>query len=184
MMQKELTPLDGLILLRPRIFTDDRGHFFESFNSRAFKELSGITADFVQDNESMSIKDVLRGLHFQEEPFAQGKLVRVVQGAVVDVCVDIRPSSPTYGQHFKVRLDATEKAMLWIPPGFAHGFVALEEGSAFAYKCTAYYHPAAERTLLWNDADLGIDWGIADPIISAKDKEGMAFKALRTQAQR
>jgi hypothetical protein len=116
MMQKELTPLDGLILLRPRIFTDDRGHFFESFNSRAFKELSGITADFVQDNESMSIKDVLRGLHFQEEPFAQGKLVRVVQGAVVDVCVDIRPSSPTYGQHFKVRLDATEKAMLWIPP--------------------------------------------------------------------
>lgn len=137
-----------------------------------------VDVDFVQDNESTSAKGVLRGLHFQREPHAQGKLVRVIRGAVLDVCVDIRPNSTTYGEHFKLQLNGTTKEMLWIPAGFAHGFVALEDDTIFAYKCTAYYHPSSERTLIWNDRRLGIDWGVVDPIISSKDKEGLTFEAF------
>lgn len=179
MMEVASTPLDGLLVLKPRIFSDERGHFLETFNERAFKQATGTDITFVQDNESLSKVGVLRGLHFQVAPHEQGKLVHVVRGAVLDVCVDIRPESPTFGQHVKVRLDGASKTMLWIPPGFAHGFVVLEADAVFAYKCTAFYHPQAERTLLWNDPDLAIDWGIAAPVVSAKDAEGMLFRTFR-----
>lgn len=179
MMEAIHTPLHGLLLLRPRIFADERGHFLETFNARLFAERTGSHVEFVQDNESLSAKGVLRGLHLQTAPNAQGKLVHVVHGAVLDVCLDIRPESPTFGQHYKVRLDADRKELLWIPPGFAHGFVALEDRTLFAYKCTAYYTPCAECTILWNDPELGIDWGVAQPIMSAKDLQGSTFREFR-----
>ncbi len=177
MMQVEHTPLEGVLILRPRIFHDDRGHFLESYNEEAFRSATGFSPLFVQDNESVSKARVLRGLHFQLEPHAQGKLVRVLRGAVQDVVLDIRQGSATYGRHFSLRLDDKDKTMLWIPPGFAHGFLTLEDNSIFAYKCTAYYHPASERTILWNDVDLGIAWGVTEPIVSVKDRDGSAFKA-------
>lgn len=177
MWQVERTAIDGPLILRPRVFTDDRGYFMETYNQRGFAAATGIRAEFVQDNESSSHKGVLRGLHFQLDPHAQGKLVRVTRGAVLDVVVDIRQGSPTYGRHVKVLLDAVTKDMFWIPPGFAHGFLALENDTVFTYKCTAYYNPAAERTIRWNDPDLGIDWGHPSPIVSAKDRAGLAFNA-------
>ena len=176
-MEITTTGLEGLLVLRPRIFRDERGHFLETFNGRQFHEAVGELPRFVQDNESFSKAHVLRGLHFQVEPHAQGKLVRVLHGAVLDVVVDIREGSATYGRHFKQLLDDREKLMMWIPPGFAHGFLALEDDTVFAYKCTAYYHQPSERTILWNDPDLGIDWGIDAPIISAKDHEGQPFRS-------
>lgn len=179
MMEVVHTALQGLLLLRPRIFGDQRGHFLETFNRARFDEATGLRHEFVQDNESLSCAHVLRGLHFQEAPHEQGKLVHVVRGAVLDVCVDIRPGSTTFGQHVKVSLSGTTKEMLWIPPGFAHGFVALENDTVFAYKCTGYYHPAAERTLLWNDPELNIDWGLEAPLVSPKDQVGMSFQAFR-----
>jgi dTDP-4-dehydrorhamnose 3,5-epimerase len=178
-MEIRSTALDGLVLLRPRIFADARGRFHETFNERRFQEITGLDLHFVQDNESVSARNVLRGLHFQVAPFAQGKLVSVARGAVLDVCVDIRPHSPTAGHHFKVRLDEQHREMLWIPPGFAHGFVALEDETLFTYKCTAYYHPEAERTIRWNDPDLAIDWGLRDPLISDKDAKGLTYQAHR-----
>lgn len=178
-MELQTTPLPGLVLLRPRIFHDDRGYFLETFNERRFRELTGSTLPFVQDNESRSSAGVLRGLHFQADPHAQGKLVHVVAGAVIDVCVDIRPGAATFGRHFAVRLDGRTKELLWIPPGFAHGFLALEDDTVFAYKCTDYYTPAAERTIRWDDADLAIPWG-ADPAqVSEKDRQGLSFAAYR-----
>ncbi len=183
MMERIHTPLEGLVLLRPRIFVDPRGHFLETFSQRAFEEMTGCAVAFVQDNESLSARNVLRGLHFQLEPHAQGKLVHVVNGAVMDVCLDIRPASPTYGRHYKVRLEASSKELLWIPSGFAHGFLALEDDTVFAYKCTDYYHPASERTILWNDPELAIDWGSSHPVVSDKDQQGYPFRAqwdLRT----
>jgi dTDP-4-dehydrorhamnose 3,5-epimerase len=150
----------------------------ESFNEQKFHETAGITPRFVQDNESLSQSGVLRGLHFQAAPHGQAKLVRVIQGAVLDVCLDIRPKSPTYGQHFKVELNGEEKTMLWIPEGFAHGFRTLVDGTIFSYKCTAFYHPPSERAVLWNDPALGIDWGIEDPVISAKDRLGKPLATL------
>jgi len=182
-MEVTNTELDGLLLLQPRIFTDERGRFHETFNQRRFAEATGLDVSFVQDNESRSHRKVLRGLHFQVPPFAQGKLVSVVKGAVLDVCVDIRPHSPTVGRHIKVHLDANERTMLWVPPGFAHGFVALEDDTVFAYKCTAYYHPASERTIRWNDPELAIDWGVEHPVVSAKDAEGMPFTTYRQAVQ-
>jgi len=179
MMEAIPTPIEGLILLRPRIFADERGRFLETFNEQRFGEITGLDVRFVQDNESLSRERVLRGLHFQLAPHAQGKLVHTVRGAVLDVAVDIRAGSTTFGQHYKVRLDAETKHMLWIPPGFAHGFVALENDTLFAYKCTAYYHQPSERTILWNDPKLAIDWGIADPVISEKDQRGHPFAADR-----
>lgn len=173
-MKAERTSIDGLLLLRPRAFADDRGSFMETWNEARFHELAG-PYHFVQDNESTSRAGVLRGLHLQLAPNEQGKLLRVVRGAVLDVCVDVRKDSPTYGRHFKMRLDAVEGCMLWIPPGFAHGFLALEDDTVFAYKCTAPYDPKAERTILWNDQDLGIDWGIERPLVSAKDSNGSPF---------
>lgn len=183
MMEVIHTPLEGLLILRPRIFQDERGHFLETFSRARFEEATGSRHEFVQDNESVSSAHVLRGLHFQEHPHAQGKLVHVVQGAVLDVCVDIRPNSPTFGQHFKVMLDARTKDLLWIPPGFAHGFVAQQDHTVFAYKCTAYYSPAAERTLLWNDPDLAIDWATNNPLVSPKDAAGMTFQAYQRVLQ-
>ncbi len=175
-MEVNITPFEGLIVLKPRIFSDHRGHFLETWNRSTFRALIGKEIEFVQDNESVSQRNVLRGLHLQLEPHAQGKLIHVVNGSVIDVVVDIRDGSATYGRHFKITLDAVKKTMLFIPPGFAHGFVALEDDTIFAYKCTKSYDHGSERTILWNDPDLGIDWGITDPIISGKDAQGIPFR--------
>lgn len=174
-MNVTTTALEGVLLLKPRVFADDRGHFLETFSVKAFQAATGLSPDFVQDNESSSKKGVLRGLHFQLDPHAQGKLVRVVRGAVLDVAVDIRPGSSTYGQHVKERLDEHNKHLLWIPPGLAHGFVALEDDTLFAYKCTGYYHQPSERTIRWDDPTLAIDWGVTSPLVSPKDAQGFAL---------
>lgn len=166
--------IEGLVLVLPRIFADERGRFMETWSERAFRDEIG-EQRFVQENESTSRKGVLRGLHLQLPPHAQGKLVRVVHGAVLDVCVDARRESPTYGGHERVMLNSADGAALWIPAGFAHGFVALQDDTILQYKCTAPYEPSAERTIRWDDPDLDIDWGIADPIISAKDRIGIPF---------
>jgi dTDP-4-dehydrorhamnose 3,5-epimerase len=167
--------IEGLVLIEPRRFHDDRGYFFESFNEQKYSELLGEEAVFVQDNVSYSKKDVLRGLHFQLPPFAQGKLVSVLKGKVMDVAVDLRKGSPTYGQHEIVELSAENGLQFYIPPGFAHGFVALEEGTLFSYKCTNYYSPTHEETLLWNDSKLNINWNCSEPLVSEKDKIGKLF---------
>lgn len=182
MIQHETFPIAGPVLLRPRVFADDRGSFMETFSQRVFDEVIGAQR-FVQDNESTSKAGVLRGLHFQLAPHAQGKLVRVSQGEVLDVCVDIRRDSPTFGRHIKVRLSAAEPSFLWVPPGFAHGFVALADGTVFNYKCTDYYQPAAERTIRWDDPELGIDWGVDAPLVSPKDQTGFAFSGPWDQPQ-
>jgi dTDP-4-dehydrorhamnose 3,5-epimerase len=176
------TPLDGLLILEPTIFSDERGFFFESFNEVTFKATmrqSSIT--FVQDNHSKSIKGVLRGLHYQTSPHAQGKLIRVVQGEIWDVAVDIRDESPTRGQWFGVLLSSENKKQVWLPPGFAHGFVTLSDSAEVLYKATNFYSPEHERCLAWNDPTLAIDWqlsrlGSVLPQLSAKDKLGATFK--------
>jgi dTDP-4-dehydrorhamnose 3,5-epimerase len=175
-MQKVTTPIDGVLILEPRVFGDERGFFFESFNARLFEELTGRRGDFVQDNHSRSAKGVLRGLHYQiRQP--QGKLVRVVVGEVYDVAVDLRRSSPTFGKSFGHRLSAENKLQLWIPPGFAHGFVVLSESADFLYKTTDYWAPAYERCIAWNDPDLAIDWPLeGTPAVSGKDAAGAAFR--------
>ncbi len=167
-MQVRQTTIEGLIELIPRVFEDERGHFFESYNKPLFSSL-GIPVEFVQDNQSFSVKGVLRGLHYQNEPFAQGKLVRVIAGQVLDVAVDLREDSSTFGQYETFLLDARLNNMAWIPAGFAHGFVALED-SIFSYKCTNVYNKAAEAGLIWNDTDLNINWGVTTPIVSDKDQ--------------
>ena len=167
--------IEGLFIIEPRVFEDTRGVFYETFNEKIFKEKTGVELSFCQDNESISKKNVLRGLHFQNPPFAQGKLVRVVSGRVIDIAVDIRKSSKTYGQYESIELSAENKKQFWIPPGFAHGFVALEDNSIFNYKCTNYYNPNSERTIQWNDPILNIDWQINSPIISEKDQKGIDF---------
>ena len=159
--------IQGLIECIPTKFEDERGLFYESYNQKLFAE-NGITENFVQDNYSWSKKGVIRGLHFQYAPMAQGKLVRCMTGKVIDVVVDIRKDSPTYGQHEKFILDAAVGNMLYVPVGFAHGFVALEE-TIFVYKCTKYWHKASESGIIYNDADLNIDWETANPIVSSKD---------------
>ena len=169
------TPLEGLLVIKPKIFGDDRGYFFESWSKQSFAEV-GLDLDFVQDNQSLSNKGVLRGLHFQKPPYAQGKLVRVIKGAVLDVSVDIRKDSPTYGQHFLVELSETNKTIVWIPPGFAHGFATLKDNTIFTYKCTAVYNKESEGALLWNDKDLNISWEVNDPLVSEKDLSAGNFK--------
>ena len=158
----------GLVEIIPRKFGDARGLFFESYSYKVFAE-AGIPENFVQDNQSLSQQGVLRGLHFQRPPYAQGKLVRVTAGSALDVAVDIRKNSPTYGQHVTCLLDTRLHNMFYVPPGFAHGFVALEDNTTFLYKCTDYYHPAAEGGIMWNDPDLDIDWNSQEPLVSAKD---------------
>lgn len=175
-MQIRETSIAGLVEIIPRVFQDDRGFFFESYNEELFKKL-GLPTNFVQDNQSFSIKGVVRGLHFQNAPFAQGKLVRVISGRVLDVAVDIRPESPTFGKHEVFELRSDTNNMAYVPEGFAHGFVALED-SVFSYKCTNIYNKGAESGLLWNDPDLGIDWGVENPIVSEKDIILPTFKTL------
>ena len=164
------TALPDVAIVEPRVFRDARGWFFESWNRRTLAA-AGLDADFVQDNHSRSIRGVLRGLHYQVE-HAQGKLVRVVVGEVFDVAVDLRERSPTFGRHVALRLSADDPRMLWVPPGFAHGFVVLSEVAEFLYKTTDYWYPEHERTLLWNDPALGIDWPVADPLLAPKDAAG------------
>jgi dTDP-4-dehydrorhamnose 3,5-epimerase len=169
------TPIAGVILIEPKVYGDERGYFFESFNARSLGEILPKGEVFVQDNQSKSSVGVLRGLHFQHPPYAQGKLVRVVRGSVLDVVVDIRKSSPTYGKFYSAVLSDKNHHALWIPKGMAHGFLSLEDDTIFTYKCTDYYHPEAEDCLLYNDTTLNIDWNVASPIISAKDKLGKSF---------
>ena len=168
------THLDGLRIIEPRVFEDSRGFFFESFNQKRFDEFVPNTV-FVQDNHSKSNKGVLRGLHYQIQ-HAQGKLVRVVQGSVFDVAVDIRKSSPTFGQWFGIELSGTNKKQLWIPEGFAHGFLTLEDSTEFLYKTTDFYHPDFERSILWSDQEIGISWpSISEVKLSSKDQTGSSL---------
>lgn len=169
------TPIPDLLIVEPDVFNDQRGYFFEVYNQERYFN-NNMNMKFVQDNESKSGKNVLRGLHFQKPPFAQGKLVRVIQGKVLDVAVDIRKGSPTYGKYHSVELDAESKRMFYIPEGFAHGFLTLEENTIFAYKCTNYYNKESEGSLLWCDETIGIDWNIENPILSDKDKISPLFK--------
>ena len=166
------TAISDVLISEPKVFGDDRGFFFESFNARDFAQATGVDTHFVQDNHSKSAKGVLRGLHYQIQ-HAQGKLVRVVQGRVFDVAVDLRKSSPTFGQWVGVELSADNHRQLWVPPGFAHGFVVLSESAEFLYKTTDYWYPEHERSLLWNDPSIGIDWPIDfEPQLAAKDRAG------------
>lgn len=164
------TDLPGVLIIEPKVFGDERGFFYESFNAKAFKDATGIDTPFVQDNHSRSLRGVLRGLHYQLQN-TQGKLVRVTAGEVLDVAVDIRRSSPNFGKWVAVRLSADNRRQLWVPPGFAHGFVVLSEFAEFLYKTTNYYDPTSERSLLWNDPTLNIDWQLGDiqPQLSGKD---------------
>ena len=174
--------IPDVLCLTPNLFPDERGWFFESFNARKFRDATGVAAEFVQDNVSRSKKKVLRGLHYQiAQP--QGKLVRVSYGAVLDVAVDLRRSSPCFGKWVAMELSAENRRQLWIPAGFAHGFVALHDDTEMQYKTTDYYAPEHERTILWNDPDLAIDWQIEGiPIVSKKDAEGMPFNRAETYA--
>ena len=164
--------IEGLLLLEPVLHGDERGYFMESFSERDFEAQTGLKVRFVQDNESCSRKGVLRGLHFQKEPYAQAKLVRVVRGKVLDVAVDIRPESPTFGKYVATELSAENHRQMFIPKGFAHGYVVLEDDTVFQYKCDEYYHPEAEGGIAWNDPQIAIDWGVAENevILSEKDK--------------
>ncbi len=171
-------PMDipEVFLFTPKVFGDDRGFFYESFNARVFSEVTGLQPDFVQDNHSRSVKGVLRGLHYQLSPHAQGKLVRVVQGEVFDVAVDIRRSSPTFGKWVGAVLSAENKQQLWIPAGFAHGFITLSETAEFVYKTTDFYSAKSERCIAWNDPQIAIEWPFeGEPLLSAKDQQGVAL---------
>lgn len=163
----------------PSVYRDDRGYFMESYKETAFKE-AGINTSFVQDNQSLSGKGILRGLHFQGPNFAQAKLVKVVSGAVLDVALDIRPNSPTYGKHVSQVLDTKNMYQLYIPEGFAHGFVTLEDNTVFQYKCGNYYNKESEGGIAWNDPTLNIDWGIENPILSEKDNYNPLFKDFKS----
>ncbi|MBI2281036.1 MAG: dTDP-4-dehydrorhamnose 3,5-epimerase [Bacteroidetes bacterium] len=179
-MQIEKTEIDGLLIITPKVFEDERGHFFESFNKNIFLK-NGIDTDFVQDNQSLSYKNVLRGLHFQNPPYAQAKLVSVIKGAVLDVAVDIRKNSKTFGKHFKLILSEKNKTMLYIPVGFAHGFLAIEDNTVFSYKCGNFYHQESENSIFWNDETLNIEWGIKKPLVSEKDNSAVSFKSFTSQ---
>lgn len=167
-MNIETPPIEGLLLIEPAVWRDERGYFFESYHAKRFKEL-GVTDNFVQDNQSLSQKGTLRGLHFQAPPYQQGKLVRVIRGSVWDVAVDIRKDSPTYGKYFGVELSGENNRVFWIPPGFAHGFLTLEDNTIFVYKCTGYYNKESEGGLVWNDPEVNIQWNTNTPLVSAKD---------------
>ena len=173
------TAIPDVLLIEPRVFGDARGFFFESFNQKSFAEATGVNLPFVQDNHSKSVKGVLRGLHYQLEPHAQGKLVRVTQGEVFDVAVDLRKDAKTFGQWVGVTLSADNKQQLWIPPGFAHGFLVLSDTAEFLYKTTDYYAPQAERSLRWDDPTLAIAWPLeGEPILADKDRQGHFFSDL------
>ena len=168
------TKIDDLIIIEPTIFHDKRGYFFESWNKNSF-EKNGIKVDFSQDNQSFSKQGVVRGLHFQNPPYEQGKLVRVIRGSVLDVAADIRKKSKTYGEYVKVKLSGENNRMFWIPPGFAHGFSSLEDETILAYKCSGIYNKESEGSLLWNDPKLNINWEVNNPIVSEKDQVATKF---------
>ena len=181
-MEIKTTFIDGLLLISPDIFNDNRGSFHESWNSKKFNKVVGKQVNFVQDNLSTSKAGVVRGLHYQIPPSAQSKLIHVLSGSILDVAVDIRPDSKTYGQHFAIKLDSESRIQLWIPEGFAHGFLALEDQTVVMYKCTNFYDPSCERSLKWDDADLGIDWGdisSSNHILSDKDSQAVSFKEIQ-----
>lgn len=175
------TPIDGLLIIEPTVWNDARGYFYESYNKKLFSE-AGINLEFVQDNQSFSQKGTLRGLHAQADPYAQGKLVRVIQGRVLDVAVDIRKNSTTYGQHYSIELSGENQKMFWVPPGFLHGFETLENDTIFTYKVTGLYNKASEVGVRWDDPDLNINWGLdhRDIILSEKDKVLPLFKDLKS----
>lgn len=174
------TDIEGVLIIEPQVFGDERGYFFESFNAERFLAQTGVEVTFVQDNESRSKRGVLRGLHFQREPHAQAKLVRVVQGRVLDVAVDIRPESPTFGKYVMTELSGENHRQMFIPKGFAHGYVVLEDDTVFQYKCDEYYHPEYEGGIAWNDPQIGIEWGIPERgiILSDKDRKHPILKEL------
>lgn len=171
------TEIEGLLLIKPKVFSDDRGYFFESYNEEIYKE-KGIDLNFVQDNISKSKKGTIRGLHYQVGDKAQGKLCKVICGKVLDVAVDIRFGSPTFGKYFASELSEENHTQLWIPPGFAHGFSVLSEEVIFSYKCTALYNKESERAILYNDKELNIDWKVVNPIVSEKDMKAKLFKEI------
>lgn len=172
----ENTPIKDLMLITPNIFGDERGYFMETYNKKRLGK--AIKVAFVQDNESLSQKGVLRGLHFQKPPFTQAKLIRVIFGSILDVAVDIRKDSETYGQHFKHILSSENRKQLYIPAGFAHGFLCLEDNTIVNYKCSEFYNKNSEASLLWNDVELNIDWGMKDPILAEKDKLAEKFSTF------
>lgn len=182
-MQITETPIAGLLVIEPKVWKDNRGYFYESYNARTLAE-AGITGNFVQDNQSFSQKGALRGMHAQNMPFEQGKLVRVLKGAVLDVAVDIRKASATYGQHFSIELSGENHKQLWVPPGFLHGFLTLEDKTIFTYKVTNYYDKASEIGVMWNDPDLNINWNreISEQelILSEKDLILSSFKDFKS----
>ena len=175
-MNVQSLSIPEVILIEPKVYADDRGFFFESFNQQKFEKLTGISASFVQDNQSKSERGVLRGLHYQMPPKAQGKLIRVIQGEIFDVAVDIRKSSPNFGQWVGEILSGENKKQLWIPEGFAHGFVTISETAEVLYKATDYYAPELERSIIWNDEDIDIQWPLKDPNLSHKDMMAVSFK--------
>lgn len=179
-MEIEKTNIEGCFVLKPDVFNDQRGYFFESFNKELFEKNTGISVNFIQDNESKSSRGVLRGLHFQEGEHAQAKLVRVIKGSVLDVCVDIRKTSKTFGQYFSIILDGKKKKQLFIPKGLAHGFLVLEDDTIFSYKCDNYYNKPSEGGIVYNDKALNINWGMPDNelILSEKDKKLPTFENL------
>lgn len=174
------TEIEGIYIIEPQVFGDERGYFFESFNAERFLAQTGIDVTFVQDNESRSKRGVLRGLHFQREPYAQAKLVRVVRGRVLDVAVDIRPESPTFGRYVATELSGDNHRQMFIPKGFAHGYVVLEDDTVFQYKCDEFYHPESEGGIAWNDPQIGIEWPLSESelILSDKDRNRPTLKEL------
>ncbi|SHN19981.1 dTDP-4-dehydrorhamnose 3,5-epimerase [Mucilaginibacter sp. OK098] len=178
-MKVTKTDIEGLLIIDPSVFSDDRGYFFESYNQAKYKE-AGIAVDFIQDNQSFSRKGTVRALHGQADPFAQGKLVRVITGRVLDVAVDIRKASPTYGKHFSIELSGDNQLQFWVPAGFLHGFSVLEDNTTFAYKVNNYYDKASELGVIWNDPTLNIDWGLApgEALLSHKDVLLSDFKSF------
>ena len=179
-MEVKKTKINGVFLIKPQIFKDKRGHFFESFNSKEFHKATGFDVQFVQDNQSLSSKNVLRGLHFQHPPFAQAKLVSVIKGEVLDVVVDIRKGSDTYGEYIAENLSEENHQQLYIPEGMAHGFLTLKDDTIFTYKCSNYYNKEVEGSILWNDELLNINWGSSNPIVSHKDQQAKNFSSFIT----
>ena len=178
-MKVTALPIDGVLLIEPQIFGDARGWFYETYNEERYCA-AGVCETFVQDNQSFSQKNVVRGLHFQKPPFAQAKLVSVIQGAVLDVAVDLRAGSPTYGQYVSAVLTGENHHQLFVPKGFAHGFSVLEDNTIFAYKCSNLYNKASEGSLVYNDPDIHVDWGVENPILSEKDKIGPTLREFVT----
>lgn len=177
-MEVKKTKINGVFLIKPQVFKDNRGHFFESFNSKKFNEDIGLDVQFVQDNQSLSSKNVLRGLHFQHPPFAQAKLVSVIKGEVLDVVVDIRKESNTYGEYIIENLNEENHHQLFIPEGMAHGFLTLKDDTIFSYKCSNYYDQGSEDGIIWNDGSLKIDWKIKNPLVSEKDQLAQNFTSF------